>query len=100
MKAIIARWQTFKRGEGFWNSVYIQNHDNAWSVSRFGNASVQWRAPSAKLLCLLEICQGGTLFVYQGEELGMINSPREWGMEEYKDQATINFYERYGVGMS
>jgi oligo-1,6-glucosidase len=47
------------------------------------------------MLCLLEICQGGTLFVYQGEELGMKNSPASWPIEEYRDQATINYYKKY-----
>jgi oligo-1,6-glucosidase len=95
MKTIINRWQTLKRADGFWNALYVQNHDNAWAVSRFGNASSQWRAVSAKLLCMLQICQAGTLFVYQGEELGMVNSPREWGIEEYKDKATLNYYDKF-----
>jgi oligo-1,6-glucosidase len=43
---------------------------------------------------MLEISQGGTLFVYQGEELGMKNSPRSWGIEKYKDLATQNYYNR------
>jgi oligo-1,6-glucosidase len=43
---------------------------------------------------MLEISQGGTLFVYQGEELGMKNSPRSWGIDKYKDNATLNYYNR------
>jgi oligo-1,6-glucosidase len=113
LKEIVNKWQNFRRADGFWNSVYIQvarypfgtlytltgaqNHDNAWSVSRFGNDSQEWRARSAKLLAMLEITQGGTLFVYQGEELGMKNSPKSWGIDEYKDAATINYYNRYVI---
>jgi len=35
-------------------------------------------------------CQAGTLFVYQGQELGMTNVPKEWGIDEYKDINTLN----------
>ena len=51
---------------------------------------------SAKMLAMLEITQAGTLYIYQGEEIAMANAPRSWGIEEYKDVATRNFYKRYG----
>lgn len=34
----------------------------------------------------------GTLFVYQGEEIGMANLPKSWGIEEYEDIATQEYY--------
>jgi len=34
----------------------------------------------------------GTLFVYQGEEIGMANLPKEWPIEEYKDIASQTYY--------
>jgi len=37
-------------------------------------------------------CQAGTLFVYQGQELGMTNVPKEWGIDEYKDLNTLNHW--------
>ncbi|KAJ7728000.1 glycoside hydrolase family 13 protein [Mycena maculata] len=91
-REIATRWQKFKRDEGFWNAVFIENHDQARSVSRFGNDSEEWRAVSAKLLALLEVTLGGTQYVFQGEELGLKNFPREWGLDEYKDVASLNWY--------
>jgi len=44
------------------------------------------------MLCILEVTQTGTLYVYQGQELGLKNFPRSWGLEEYKDVATLNYY--------
>lgn len=73
-------------------SVFIENHDQARSVTRFGNDSPEWRAISAKMLAILQTTQTGTLYVYQGEEIGMNNFPRSWGIEEYKDVATINYW--------
>ncbi|CAF3524975.1 unnamed protein product [Fusarium graminearum] len=34
----------------------------------------------------------GTLFLYQGQEIGMTNMPRSWGIEEYKDIESSNFF--------
>lgn len=35
----------------------------------------------------------GTIFIYQGEEIGLCNVPRNWGEEEYKDIETIQHLE-------
>jgi glycosidase len=98
---------------GGWNTVYLENHDLARSVSRFlgfksdsdtsGTDHVGeemdkarlLRARGAKLLAMLHITQGGTIYVYQGQELGLANIPRSWGIEEYKDVATVNFYNEF-----
>lgn len=72
--------------------IYIENHDQARSVSRFGNDSAQWRAVSAKMLAIFEVTQAGTLYVYQGQELGIKNFPQTWGIEEYKDVASQNYW--------
>ena len=74
------------------HSIFIENHDQPRSVSRFGNDSVEWRTISAQLLAIFQITQTGTLYVYQGEEIGMKNFPRSWPIEEYKDVATINYW--------
>ena len=112
MKTIVETWQTFKRDEGYWNayvwirdfvwfirmtiyivhSIFIENHDHSRSVSRFGNDSAEWRTISAQLLAIFQITQTGTLYVYQGEEIGMKNFPRSWPIDEYKDIATINYW--------
>jgi len=94
LKDAIGRWQKYKREEGYWNAVFTENHDRARAVSRFGNDSEEWRALSAKMLAILQVTQSGTQFVYQGQELGLKNFPRSWGIEEYKDIASQNFWNR------
>ncbi|THG96036.1 hypothetical protein EW026_g5712 [Hermanssonia centrifuga] len=94
LKALIEKWQQFNREDGFWNTIYLENHDHARSVSRFGNDSDEWRVLSAKLLAIMQTTQSGTLFVYQGEEIGMKNFPKSWGLDEYKDVATHNFWNQ------
>ncbi|KAF7366033.1 hypothetical protein MVEN_00479400 [Mycena venus] len=75
LKEIVTRWQIFERDQGFWNAVFTENHDISRSVSRFGNDSDEWRAVSAKMLAMLQLTQGGTQYVYQGQELGLKNFP-------------------------
>ncbi|KAJ7581855.1 glycoside hydrolase family 13 protein [Mycena floridula] len=95
LKEIIIRWQRYKKDVGFWNAVFIENHDHPRSVSRFGNDSTdELRTLSAKMLAIMQITQGGTLYVYQGEELGLKNFPRSWGIEEYKDVASQNYWNK------
>jgi len=81
--------------DGGWHDrTFIENHDHSRAVSRFGNDSDEWRALSAKMLALLEVTLGGTQYVYQGQELGLKNFPRSWGIEEYKDVASQNYWNR------
>lgn len=51
------------------------------------------RARVAKVLATLEAGQSGTLFIYQGQELGMRNMPEDWPLEEYKDVESQNGYK-------
>ncbi|KAF8527256.1 glycoside hydrolase family 13 protein [Gautieria morchelliformis] len=92
-KRIVSKWQKYMHENGGWNTVYLENHDLARSVSRFlGFRTRHLRARGAKLLAILQTTQGGTLYVYQGQELGLANVPSQWPIEEYKDVATVNFY--------
>ncbi|KAJ6451048.1 glycoside hydrolase superfamily, partial [Mycena sanguinolenta] len=91
---IVNRWQTCFREEGFWNAyIYIENHDQGRSVTRWANGSDVWRTVSAKMLAVLEVTLGGTQYVFQGQEIGMRNFPRSWGISEYKDVNSQNFYQ-------
>ncbi|RYP44835.1 hypothetical protein DL768_008734 [Monosporascus sp. mg162] len=94
MKSIIARWQRVMIENDGWNSVFIENHDNPRSVSRYTDDSDRWREKGAKLLALMQTTLGGTLFVYQGEEIGMRNAPTTWRIEEFKDIETINYWKK------
>ena len=94
MKEIVNKYQRLMIENNGWNSVFIENHDQPRSVSRFTDDSDQWREKGAKLLALMQTTLGGTLYVYQGEELGMRNVPKSWPPEEYKDVESINFWKK------
>ena len=92
-KATVAKWQQFIEGTDGWTTAFCENHDQGRSVSRFASDAPEHRAHSAKMLALLLTTLTGTLFIYQGQEIGMINVPREWTIDEdYQDIESVNFY--------
>ncbi len=96
-KKTMSKWQTELEGKA-WNSLFLGNHDQARSVSRFGNDSPEYREVSAKMLVTCLHMMQGTPYVYQGEELGMTNCPFET-LEDLRDIESINaFHELTGSG--
>ena len=95
VRRIVDKWQKAMLEHDGWNSVFIENHDNPRSVSRYTDDSDAFRNYGAKLLALMQTTLNGTLFVYQGEEIGMRNVPKSWGIEEeYRDIESINFWKK------
>jgi oligo-1,6-glucosidase len=90
LKTITTRWQKDLENKA-WNSIYLANHDQPRSVSRFGNDS-QFRIESAKLLATFIHMQQGTPYIYQGEEIGMTNVAFE-SIDDYRDVETLNMYK-------
>ncbi len=90
LKASMAAWQAGLAGQG-WNSLYFGNHDQPRSVSRFGDDSPAHRVASAKTLATVLHLHQGTPYVYQGDELGMANSPFT-AITDYRDIQALRFY--------
>ncbi|KAM0331330.1 hypothetical protein ACHAQA_003001 [Verticillium albo-atrum] len=93
LKSYTETWQSFIEGTDAWATAFCENHDNGRAVSRFGDDSTPelWEK-SAKTIALWQATMTGTLFLYQGQEIGMTNMPASWGIEEYKDIESSNFY--------
>lgn len=93
LKALTHKWQSFIEGTDAWVTAFCENHDNGRAVSRFGDTSTpEWWLKSAKTIAVWQVTLTGTLFLYQGQEIGMTNMPKSWGIEEYKDIESSNFY--------
>ncbi|MBR6708811.1 MAG: alpha-glucosidase [Clostridia bacterium] len=69
---IIARWQTGIADRGH-AALFFNNHDQPRLLSRIPGAD-QYRDKAAKMLATLLLTLEGTVFLYQGEEIGMTNS--------------------------
>lgn len=90
----MARWQRLMLDRGGWNSLFCENHDNPRSVSRYTCDTEQYRVVGSKLLSMMMTTLAGTLYIYQGQELGMRNFPLSWEADEYKDIETINYWNK------
>ncbi|MCI4669850.1 MAG: alpha-glucosidase [Bacteroidia bacterium] len=90
-KKIIRDWDEAIPEEKGWNTFYLGNHDQVRSVSCFGNDK-EYRVESAKMLATMLLTLRVTPYVYQGEELGMTNTPFS-SVEELNDVWILNEYE-------
>ena len=105
LKSILAQWQGMREA-GCWHALYTDNHDQVnlshscyrlkllthfrqpRSISRFANPSPQFREASGKMLALMHCTMFGTLYIFEGQEIGMINIPDTWPLEDFKDVQT------------
>jgi len=92
LKKIMADWQYGLNDKG-WNSLYWSNHDQPRAISRFGNDSTEYREISGKMLAICLHMHKGTPYIYQGEEIGMIN-PYFDNLYDYRDTEVINNYRQ------
>ncbi|CAM3622340.1 alpha,alpha-phosphotrehalase [Erysipelothrix urinaevulpis] len=85
-------WQTELSEKGGWNALFLNNHDQPRSVSRFGNK--EYHQESASLLATATFLMQGTPFIYQGEELGIPNTEYD-NLDRYKDVEAINYIKEH-----
>jgi len=92
LKHAFGSWQKKLRGKA-WNMLYLENHDHPRIISRYGSEKF-WKE-SGKTLAVSYLFQQGTPFIYQGQEIGMINWKPE-SIEQYRDVQTIyNYHTKY-----
>jgi oligo-1,6-glucosidase len=94
-KKELSRWQKFASDTDAWVTLFLENHDSPRSISRFGSdGSAEEEVRSGKMLALLMATMTGTLFLYQGQELGMVNAPHSWLVKEFKDVRSVNMIKK------
>lgn len=71
-------------------SLFFENHDNTRMVSKV-NPDPQYRTVLAKLLAAMQLTLKGTPFIYQGQELGMVNRSFA-SIDEIRDVESLNLY--------
>ena len=88
MKKAFSDWQ-YKLSKKAWNMLYMENHDHPRIISRYG--SEKFREESGKSIAVSYLFQQGTPFLYQGQEIGMLNWKPE-DAEMYEDVQTRYTY--------
>ena len=96
MKKAFSDWQ-YKLSGKAWNMLYIENHDHPRIISRYG--SEKYRTESGKTLAAAYLFQQGTPFLYQGQEIGMLNWRPE-SPEMYEDVQTVYNYNHSNLNKS
>ena len=91
LKELFVKWQTGMQEGGGWNALFWCNHDQPRIVSRMGDEGVYWKA-SAKMLAGMIHLMRGTPYIYQGEEIGMLNAHYP-SIEQYRDVESLNYYQ-------
>jgi oligo-1,6-glucosidase len=75
-----------------WPIVFLEDHDFARSVSRFGSDRPEFQDRSAKLLAVMLLSLRGTPLIYQGQEIGMSNFPFT-SVSQYDDIGVHNLWK-------
>lgn len=91
LKDIFREWQLRMQEKNGWNAVFWCNHDQPRVVSRFGDEHKYWKESAKMLACSIHMLRG-TPYIYQGEEIGMMN-PHYKKIENYRDVESINYYK-------
>ena len=79
--------------KGAWTTAFLESHDYTRSVSNFGPGDGKQREAAAKMLALLLTTLCGTLFLYQGQEIGMTNVPEAWTASDFRDHQTLIYLD-------
>lgn len=99
LKAAVAKAQLLTQDTEAWTTVFAENYDGPRSLSRYTTTDPKWRVKAGKLLAVMLATLTGTLFLYQGQEIGMVNVPDSWTVEDFRDIASLNSWkataERY-----
>ena len=84
-------------GGSCWNTLFLENHDNPRMISKV-NPDLRVREVLGKLLGLIELTLRGTPFIYQGQELGMVNSDFR-SPAQLRDVESLNLYRELRVSL-
>ncbi len=90
LKSIFKEWQEQMALGNGWNALFWTNHDQPRTISRFGDEKKYWKE-SGKLFAGLIHLMRGTPYVYQGEEIGMLNT-HFTDISQYRDVESLNYY--------
>lgn len=79
--------------DGSWMSLFYENHDNRRMISKV-DPDPSVRVVLAKLLGLIQMTLKGTPFLYQGQELGLVDSSfGHWA--DLRDVESLNLFEQW-----
>jgi len=85
-------------GNNCWMSLFYNNHDNPRMISKV-NMNPQYHKSLAKLLAVIQFTLKGTPFIFQGDEMGIVNYAFH-SMDEITDVEAKGYYKEFCTKMS
>ncbi|QIK69654.1 alpha-glucosidase [Erysipelothrix sp. HDW6C] len=86
-------------GNHYWMSLFYENHDNPRMISKI-DPNPLFRDVLGKLLAGIQLTLKGTPFIFQGQEIGMVNQQFR-SLDDLRDVESINkYHELIDQGMS
>ncbi len=73
-----------------WDTLFWNNHDLPRALNRY--ADLRYRDQAAKMMFASTLFLRGTPFIYQGDELGMVNG-RFASVKDFRDIEALNHYQ-------
>lgn len=89
-KKYITDWM-LNYGNNCWMSLFYNNHDNPRMVSKV-SMNPAYTESIEKLLAVMQLTLKGTPFIFQGDEMGLVNYPFE-SVEEVTDVEAKGYVE-------
>lgn len=98
VRRTLSEWQDAAAKADGSLGLFVENHDLPRAVSYFGNEESKYRERSAKAIGLMYFMMKGTPYIYQGQEIGMINDHIH-SIGQVNDVDSIRFYnEQLAMG--
>lgn len=98
MKQALSKWQKVTKKDGN-VALVMENHDLTRSINRFGSPDKYWKE-SAKCLAMMFFFQKGVPFIYQGQEIGMLNADYTSHLDFRDEPPLVSYEKRIKKGMS
>jgi oligo-1,6-glucosidase len=94
MKTALKKTQDLVANPKTWSTIFAENHDIPRSISTYGTTDLKYHDKASKVLAMLLGTLSGTLFPYQGQEIGMTNIPESWSVDDLRDVASLNYWKK------
>ncbi len=90
--ARLSKWQKATLSADILYTLFWENHDSPRIVSRFGDENKRYE--SATMLSTMLYLLGGIVFLFEGQELGLVNTNFK-SLDSFDDIEGLSYYENH-----
>ncbi len=90
--SVLSKWQKSTVNGDILYALFWENHDSARIISRFGDEGLRYESGTMLATMLYLLC--GVVFLYQGQELGLVNTDFE-DISAFNDIESVAYFENH-----